>query len=75
MVNILNILEIFRCFQILIFIPHLGSLPGTFDVVIPNKHLKNAYTDLRNFVVKELETQRDQGINVQLLQVELPPSP
>lgn len=65
-----------RCFQILIFIPNLlGSLPGTFDVVIPNKHLKNAYTDLRNFVVKELETQRDQGINVQLLQVELPPSP
>lgn len=52
-----------------------GALPGNFDVIVPNKHLKSAYTQLRNFVVKELETQRDQGINVQLHQVELPPSP
>lgn len=37
-----------------------GSTPGNFDIVVHNKHLKQAYTDLRDFIVRELETQQNQ---------------
>jgi guanylate kinase len=48
-----------------------GLTPGNFDVVIHNLHLKKAYTELRDFILKELETQFKEGINVQLDQVAL----
>ncbi|XP_059608588.1 guanylate kinase isoform X4 [Phlebotomus argentipes] len=38
-----------------------GSVPGNFHVVIHNRHLKQAYQELRDFVVKELETQREEA--------------
>lgn len=49
----------------------LGNAPGNFDTVIHNVTIKQAYQELRDFIVKELETQRDEGINVHLKHVEL----
>ncbi|XP_063710016.1 guanylate kinase isoform X2 [Culicoides brevitarsis] len=37
-----------------------GNTPGNFDVIIHNVTLKKAYQELRDFIVKELETQRDE---------------
>ncbi|XP_055595196.1 uncharacterized protein LOC129745858 isoform X2 [Uranotaenia lowii] len=48
-----------------------GNTAGNFDVVINNNHLKQAYSDLRDFIVRELETQQSQGINVCLTRVPL----
>ena len=47
-----------------------GLTPGNFDIVIHNLHLKQAYMELRNFIIKELETQLKEGINVTLNRVE-----
>lgn len=47
-----------------------GLTPGNFDVVIHNLHLKQAYTELRDFIMKELETQFKEGINVTLDRVD-----
>lgn len=52
-----------------LFVPSAGTAPGNFDVVIPNRVLKQAYAELRDFVVKELQAQRDQGVNVSMRQV------
>jgi guanylate kinase len=49
-----------------------GLTEGNFDVVIHNLHLKQAYTELRNFIMKELEEQFKEGINVTLDRVENP---
>ncbi|XP_021708767.1 guanylate kinase isoform X3 [Aedes aegypti] len=46
-----------------------GSTPGNFDIVVHNNNLKQAYADLRDFIVRELETQQNQGINVSLIRV------
>ncbi|XP_050080846.1 uncharacterized protein LOC126568419 isoform X2 [Anopheles maculipalpis] len=46
-----------------------GTEVGNFDVVVQNNNLKQAYEDLRNFIVRELETQQGQGINVSLNRV------
>jgi len=48
-----------------------GTTPGNFDAVIHNLHLKKAYIELRDFILKELETQFKEGINVNLNRVEL----
>lgn len=48
-----------------------GTTPGNFDTVIHNRHFKQAYNELRDFVLKELETQFKEGINVCLYRVEL----
>lgn len=48
-----------------------GTTPGNFDVVIHNHNLKKAYIELRDFILKELETQFKEGINVNLNRVEL----
>uniref|UniRef100_U5ETQ0 Guanylate kinase n=1 Tax=Corethrella appendiculata TaxID=1370023 RepID=U5ETQ0_9DIPT len=48
-----------------------GTTPGNFHIVIHNQNLKQAYTDLRDFILRELEVQRDQGINVCLTRVEI----
>lgn len=52
-----------------------GIVPGNFHIVIHNSHLKKAYQALRDFVLKELETQRDEGINVTLHRVQLIETP
>lgn len=52
-----------------------GKVPGNFHIVIPNHLLKIAYHTLRDFVLKELETQRDEGINVILHRVQLIETP
>lgn len=46
-----------------------GTAPGNFDVVIPNRVLEQAYAELRDYVLKELQRQRDAGVNVSLRQV------
>lgn len=48
-----------------------GLTPGNFDVVIHNLHLKKAYVELRDFIMKELETQFKEGINVTLTRVDI----
>ncbi|XP_055528140.1 uncharacterized protein LOC129720657 isoform X2 [Wyeomyia smithii] len=48
-----------------------GSIPGNFHIVVHNNNLKQAYTELRDFIVRELETQQNQGINVCLTRVPL----
>lgn len=47
-----------------------GLTPGNFDTVIHNHHFKQAYIELRDFILKELETQFKEGINVTLNRVE-----
>ncbi|XP_055625296.1 uncharacterized protein LOC129767984 isoform X2 [Toxorhynchites rutilus septentrionalis] len=46
-----------------------GNTPGNFDFVVHNINLKEAYAELRDFIVRELETQQNQGINVCLNRV------
>lgn len=46
-------------------------IPGNFDIVIPNIVLKDAYVELRDFVVRELEKQRNQGIDVSIRRVSI----
>lgn len=48
-----------------------GTKPGNFDVVVHNLVLKKAYVELRDFILKELETQLQEGINVTVSRVEL----
>lgn len=49
-----------------------GTTPGNFDVVIHNHNLKQAYRELRDFILKELETQFKEGRNVCVDRVDLP---
>ncbi|XP_055703669.1 guanylate kinase isoform X3 [Phlebotomus papatasi] len=42
-----------------------GSVPGNFHIVIHNRQLKQAYQELRDFVVKELETQREEAFSIE----------
>lgn len=53
------------------FILFSGNIPGNFDAVVHNHSLHEAYEELKEFIVKELELQRDQGINVHLKHVVL----
>ncbi|XP_052862431.1 uncharacterized protein LOC128269108 isoform X3 [Anopheles cruzii] len=39
-----------------------GTTSGNFHVVIQNNNLKQAYDDLRDFIVRELETQQNQDV-------------
>ncbi|CAO1438323.1 unnamed protein product [Diamesa hyperborea] len=48
-----------------------GSAAGNFDVVIHNQIFKKAYHELRDFILKELEAQYNEGINVCLDRVPL----
>ena len=32
-----------------------GETPGNFDIIIVNDRLENAYLDLRNFIMPEIE--------------------
>ncbi len=52
-----------------------GNTPGNFHIVIHNYDLTKAYQGLRDFVLKELETQRDEGINVTMHRVQLIETP
>lgn len=60
----------FSKMKILIFlIP--GTTPGNFDINIQNCSFKKAYNKLRDFILKELESQYNEGINVCLERVQL----
>lgn len=48
-----------------------GQRPGKFHMVIHNNHVKDAFAKLRDFILKELETQKRQGININLNHAEL----
>lgn len=48
-----------------------GLKPGNFDIVVHNLHLTKAYKELRDFILKELEAQFKEGINVHTEHVEL----
>lgn len=50
-------------------------MPGNFHIVVHNFELTMAYQALRDFVLKELETQRDEGINVTMDRVQLIETP
>ena len=65
MVHIFSIYQIIMYIKINIILI-IGSEPGNFHIVIHNHNLKKAYNELRDFIVKELETQRNEGINVML---------
>jgi guanylate kinase len=39
-----------------------GTTPGNFDIIIQNKSFKKAYGKLRDFILKELETQYSEEI-------------
>lgn len=49
----------------------IGSAAGNFDIVIHNQIFKKAYHELRDFILKELEAQYNEGINVCLDRVPL----
>ena len=48
-----------------------GTTPGNFDINIENHSFKEAYTQLREFVLKQLKLQLNEGINVTLHQVDM----
>lgn len=48
-----------------------GTTPGNFDITIQNHNFKDAYTQLREFILKQLELQLNEGINVTLHQVDM----
>lgn len=41
-----------------------GLTPGNFDVIIHNHSFKEAYDELRDFVLNQLEMQLQEGLNV-----------
>lgn len=43
-----------------------GKTPGNFHVIILNKDVDQAYRELRDFIVKELEKQQAEGVYVSL---------
>lgn len=45
----------------------VGTIPGNFHIIVHNYHIKKAYNVLRDFIVKELEAQKDEGVNVTLI--------
>lgn len=48
-----------------------GLTPGNFDVVVHNLIFKKAYKELRDFILKELEAQFQEGKNITISRVEL----
>lgn len=43
-----------------------GSTPGNFDMIVHNANVLQAYTELRNYVIGEIERQRDAGVDCTL---------
>lgn len=41
-----------------------GLLPGNFDIIVQNHDLKQAYTELRDFILLQLNNQLAKGVNV-----------
>lgn len=41
-----------------------GLKPGNFDVIVHNHSFKEAYHELRDFVLSQLESQLQEGLNV-----------
>lgn len=48
-----------------------GRTPGNVDQIIENHDLKQAYEDLRQFIVSELEAQIKSGVEVDLTRAEI----
>lgn len=48
------------------YILYTGTVEGNFHIVIPNRDLEQAYAALRDFVIGELQAQKNKGINVSL---------
>lgn len=42
----------------------LGQTKGNFHVIVLNKDVEQAYKELRDFIVQELEKQRAEGVFV-----------
>lgn len=53
-------------YSIFFFGTILGKIKGNFHVVILNKDVDQAYKELRDFIVKELEKQQADGVFVSL---------
>lgn len=43
-----------------------GKAKGNFHIVILNKNVEQAYKDLRDFVVQQIEKQQAEGVYVSL---------
>lgn len=41
-----------------------GMAPGNFDCIVHNHNFKQAYHELRDFVLNQLESQLQEGLNV-----------
>lgn len=41
-----------------------GLQPGNFDVIVHNHNFKEAYHELRDFVLSQLDSQLQEGLNV-----------
>lgn len=54
-----------------IYYRSVGTQAGNFHTVIHNHDVKTAYEELREYILKELEAQSGQGINITLKRVEL----
>lgn len=52
--------------SVLIYLFFLGQTEGNFHVVILNKQVDQAYKELRDFIINELEKQQAEGIYVNL---------
>lgn len=48
-----------------------GTTAGNFHIVIENASIKQAYDELRDFILAELESQQSDGINVNLTRVSI----
>lgn len=48
-----------------------GLQPGNFDVVVHNHNFKQAYHELRDFVLAQLEMQLQEGLNVSTFRIPL----
>lgn len=55
-------------FHFLFFV--IGQKPGNFHAIVHNNDVKNAYEKMRDFIIKELESQNNEGINVVLTRIE-----
>lgn len=44
---------------------------GNFHIIIHNTNLKNAYAELRDFIIKELQKQIARGVDINLTRIKI----
>lgn len=49
----------------------VGTTPGNFNVIVENHDVHQAYKDLKDFILKELEHQKKEGVVVDLTRVNI----